>query len=303
MTIADSPLDQTAQAFYQENGYFLFRKLIPSDLIDVLLTHFQQSILPSRQPFFRQNTGYYERHIINEHGYMTKPLLDIHGYLTYPEFSQCALTIFCGGELQTALKSITGVEIHKLVQTMLFDSNTATPPHQDWWYTDSIPNGHLVGAWIALEEIAEAAGRFYVMPKTMTIDLHSHLSGENHAVWMAAMNDYFLAHRDEIFVPALKPGDVLMWNSRTIHGALPNQDPRCSRKSITAHYLPAGYQYGSLFTVRKFAEAQYKTFKDVPYFVSHPDYSYFNDLKYRTKRKLMEFPVGLKLLRRIRSIV
>lgn len=303
MTISDSLDTHDAQVFYQDNGYYLFKNLISPKLIDTLLTQYQRDILPSQQPFFRQNTGCYERHIINEHGYMSRPLLDIHGYRTYSEFSQCALEIFCSAEIQQALESITDVATHKLVQSMLFDANTATPPHQDWWYTDSIPNGHLVGIWIALEEIAEAAGRFYVMPKTMKVDLHSHLSGENHTAWMSSMQDYFLAHRHEIFVPALKPGDVLMWNSRTIHGALPNQDPRCSRKSITAHYLPAGYQYGSLFTIRKFAESQYKTFNNVPYFVSHPDYSWFNDATYRIKKKLMRFPLGLKLLRKVRSII
>jgi phytanoyl-CoA dioxygenase PhyH len=65
----------------------------------------------------------------------------------------------------------------------LFDANTATPAHQDWWYLDSIPNGHLLAAWIALEDIEEDAGRFYVIPQTHKTVLHE--SGMPHSVWLA----------------------------------------------------------------------------------------------------------------------
>jgi ectoine hydroxylase-related dioxygenase (phytanoyl-CoA dioxygenase family) len=48
----------------------------------------------------------------------------------------------------------------------LFDANTAAAAHQDWWYLDSIPNGHLLAAWIGLEDIEEDAGGFYVISRT-----------------------------------------------------------------------------------------------------------------------------------------
>jgi len=42
----------------------------------------------------------------------------------------------------------------------------------------------------------------------------------------------------------LKKGDVLFWNSRTVHGSLETKNPKYSRKSLTAHYLPSQYQSG-----------------------------------------------------------
>lgn len=61
------------------------------------------------------------------------------------------------------ISAVTGASRHNLMQTMLFDLNTATRPHQDWYDLDSVPNGSLIAACIALEDIREEAGRFYVM--------------------------------------------------------------------------------------------------------------------------------------------
>jgi ectoine hydroxylase-related dioxygenase (phytanoyl-CoA dioxygenase family) len=43
--------------------------------------------------------------------------------------------------------------------------------------------------------------------------------------------------------PVLRQGDMLMWNSMIIHGSLPTTDPRFSRRSFTAHYVPCSHQY------------------------------------------------------------
>jgi phytanoyl-CoA hydroxylase len=40
--------------------------------------------------------------------------------------------------------------------------------------------------------------------------------------------------------PFLAKGDVLFWNSRTVHGSLPARRPGFSRASLTAHYLREG---------------------------------------------------------------
>src|SRR4029079_13400581 len=51
---------------------------------------------------------------------------------------------------------------------------------------------------------------------------------------LAAAAEYALEWR----VPWLSKGDVLFWNSRTIHGSLhPDEHCATSRASLTAHYL------------------------------------------------------------------
>jgi phytanoyl-CoA hydroxylase len=163
----------TLQDYYRANGYVVIPQLIPNDSIDALLNIYKRDIIPSKYPFFRQNTNRYEANEINEFGYVKQAFLDIHDYQNFTEFSAIAKKNFCGVEIHQALKEITGSKACNLMQTMLFDANTETTPHQDWWYLDSVPNGHLLGVWIALEDIEEKAGRFFVMPKTITVDLHS----------------------------------------------------------------------------------------------------------------------------------
>ena len=50
--------------------------------------------------------------------------------------------------------------------SMFFDQNVGTPAHQDCYYLESLPISNLTAAWIALEDIDEKAGRFYVIPKS-----------------------------------------------------------------------------------------------------------------------------------------
>ena len=78
--------------------------------------------------------------------------------------------------------------------------------------------------------------------------------------FMDAVARHFTDHQSDVFAPALQKGDVLFWNSRVTHGSLLTQDPTFSRKSLTAHYLPAEYQFGSRnaeFPIR----VQYKNWK------------------------------------------
>jgi phytanoyl-CoA hydroxylase len=46
----------------------------------------------------------------------------------------------------------------------------------------------------------------------------------------------------------LDKGDVLFWNSLTIHGSLDSQDEHRSRSSITCHAIPSGRRFLQLQT-------------------------------------------------------
>jgi len=148
--VADREKTDSLQSYYDEHGYVVVRGLIPQERIARLLAVYAQYIVPSRQRFFRQNSSRYERNRINEHGYVRQSFLDIHDYQRFPEFSAAARDIFCGSEMMQAISAVTGAPRHNLMQTMLFDLNTATWPHQDWYYLDSVPNGSLMSTAAAL---------------------------------------------------------------------------------------------------------------------------------------------------------
>jgi phytanoyl-CoA hydroxylase len=290
-----------SKEYFETNGYIVFSQLVPAERIDTLLTLYQRDIVPSCHPFFRQNTNRYEPNQLNEFGFVKQAFLDIHDYQTTPEFSSCAKEIFCSTEIHQALREITGSSACHLMQTMMFDANTETPPHQDWWYLDSVPNGHLLAAWIALEDIDERAGRFYVLPKTTKIDLHSDTPDLPHSQWLQRIHEYVNVNCDHILAPALKKGDVLFWNSRTIHGALPTTDAQFSRKSLTAHYLPCEYDFGNLFVCKK--HIQYQEYQGIKYYRNQPDYSLMNHLKFRVKTAVYDSPALLKMLRKLQLVL
>jgi phytanoyl-CoA hydroxylase len=293
---------QSSHEYYQENGYAVFKNLIPVDAIDRLLSLYSKEIIPSQYPFFRQNTNKYELNRLNEFGHVEQSFLDIHDYQRYAEFSNLAKKIYCGDPIQNALKQITGSQEFNLMQTMLFDANTETQPHQDWWYLDTVPNGNLTAAWIALEDIDERAGRFYVMPKSIKHpDFHSDTPNLPHAEWLQRIGTYFKANQHDITAPALNKGDVLFWNSKTVHGALATSDRQFSRKSLTAHYIPSEYQFGNLFTTKDYIS--YKVYNRIKYYRNQPDYSLVNQVKFSIKALAYNNPFLLKLLRNIQSAI
>ncbi|WP_319421908.1 phytanoyl-CoA dioxygenase family protein [Pleurocapsa sp. FMAR1] len=286
--------------YYQEHGYVVLRNLIPAQLINQLLEFYAQQIVPSKQPFFRQSTNKYEPNQLNEYGHVKQSFLDIHDYQKYPKFSNLAKEIYCHESIQNALKQITGFDAFNLMQTMLFDKNTETQSHQDWWYLDSIPNGNLTAAWIALENIDERAGRFYVLPKSNhNPDFHSDDANLSHSQWLQRISQYTEKHKDEITAPALNQGDVLFWNSKTIHGALPTINPSFSRKSLTAHYIPSVYEFGNLFTTKNYIT--YKNYQGVNFYRNQPDYSLLNNFKFKLKTSVYDSPILLKLMRSIQK--
>ena len=70
----------------------------------------------------------------------------------------------------------------------------------------------MVGAWIALEDIAPGAGRFFIYPRSHLIDLalnRGSLSiASNHAGYKKMVLDVIREHGLECRAPALQKGDV-----------------------------------------------------------------------------------------------
>jgi phytanoyl-CoA hydroxylase len=290
---------QELKARYDSDGYVVLPGVIPAGLIDAILEGFGRQIRDSRRPFYRQNSGKFERNELTTHGYVRQSFLDIHDYPDFPGFSRDVLELFRHDPLHAALRELTGSPSLNLVQTMLFDANTATQPHQDWWYLDTVPSGHLAAVWVALEDIDERAGRFFVMKGTNHVDLHSDTPNLPHMTWIKRIEDYKQAHPELVHAPALKKGDVLIWNSRTIHGALPTQDGRFSRKSLTAHFIPSNMSFGNIFKLKDYV--QYKEFRGMRYCRNAPDYTLANQVRNAVKLSVYNSPRVLKFLRRFQT--
>lgn len=280
--------------YYDEHGYAIAQSLIPHRLIDHLGALYRRDILDASTKFYRQNTNVYDLNRKTPHGYVVQSFLDIHNYKRFPEFRAAALDLFFSDELQSGLVDVTGHTKHNLMQSMLFDANAATAAHQDLWYLDSAPAGHLLGAWIAMEDIDERAGRFYVLPGTQRERLHE--PNMPHSDWLARVKEFCAQRPELLYAPALKKGDVLFWNSGTIHGSLQTSDPRHSRKSLTAHFMPSSMMFGNLFTSKPWI--RYEQWGNHLYFANQPEHSLKAEWLSRLKVALYDSPRLMRVARK-----
>lgn len=245
---ADNPVGPVAaDDYYRENGYVVMRNVIPHHILDTMTEAYKSKLLASKQRFYRTMNQKFEKNRFDPHGHVIQTFQDVHSYETIPEIKNAALDIYFCDELQQALKQATGFDSHFLTQSMLFDRSGATRPHQDWWYTDSVPSGQITGVWIALEDINEKSGRFYCQPRTQRMDaFHAGLPGLTHEEWLARHRKYLEEHRQDLHAPDLKKGDIMFFSSGVVHGALEVQDESFSRKSMTGHFCPSHMGMGNL---------------------------------------------------------
>ena len=197
---------------YQTNGYFVWRNLVSSELIDVLLGNYHSEVLPSKRFFVRQDSGKWQTNQINEFGHLKNPLGDPHDVLSEFKFGQCLRNLLCGQEIHLALSAVAGYKEFRFIQSMFYDCNGNSPAHTDNLYLDTVPNGHLVGIWIALEDIHVDAGRFYVMPGSNRFEFEIQKVNPT-SLYVSEIEDYALKNADKIEAPALRKGDVVFWNS------------------------------------------------------------------------------------------
>lgn len=238
---------------FRDNGYCIIPRLISPALIDAFLREYELAVRPSRQYFYRQ-TNRFERNRVDRHGHVLNSYLQVHSFdqpagpshFTAP-FSEAARRILTSRDLRDALTEVTGEAGHVLVQSMFFDKNMATEPHQDNYYLDSVPSGRLLGCWFALEDIHEDAGRFFVMRDSHRVKFDVDWDERRvNRLYLRKLKRYFNTNRSSVIAPGLRKGDVLFWSSTTIHGSLPTRDRAHSRRSLTAHYIPADARFGRI---------------------------------------------------------
>jgi len=234
--------------YFVENGYVVFRNLIPKDLCDRANKFFEKEVKTYDGYIYRQASANPEKHKLTVNGYMQNCILNIQDLNSryFPDFKQYGLKILTHNAMQTALKSLSGKQ-PKMVQSMFFEGNPETWAHQDTYYLDSEHIGDMIGAWIATEDIKPGAGRFYVYPRSHRIDVGEN-GGDfdiafNHDLYKKLIINIINKFDLDIVAPALNKGDVLFWSSKTIHGSLATSQQEYSRRSFTGHYIPVRDQF------------------------------------------------------------
>lgn len=229
--------------YYKRNGYVIRRNVIPPELCDEVHAAFKKEVKTHKGLIYRQASASPEKHNLTSHDYMLNAVMNIQDLKTsrFGNFQRLGLEVLTHRNIREALDILMQVE-PVLAQTMFFEGNPATWPHQDKDYLDSNQPGAMVAAWIAVEDIKPGAGRFYVYPGSHNIDIEKIGSDVNiildREAYKKLVVDTINQYNLICTAPALKKGDVLFWHGKTIHGSLPTTQPEYSRSSFTAHYIP-----------------------------------------------------------------
>ena len=244
-TMADP---SAVRAYYEREGYVVLRGLIDHPTCDQVRGIFEREVKPFDGYIYRQASANPERHVRTEFGYMLNSILNIHAVdpRFFPTFRSRGADLITSAPLQSAVRAILD-EPGKIVQSMYFEGNPSTWAHQDTYYLDSEKLGMMVGAWVALEDIAPGAGRFFIYPRSHLIDLAMNRGSmsiaSNHAGYKKLVLDIIRENGLACRAPALRKGDVLFWSSKTIHGSMETTEPQHSRSSVTAHYIPQSTRF------------------------------------------------------------
>ena len=132
--------------------------------------------------------------------------------------------------------------------TINFIEGSEQRAHSDSIHMATAPEGYLIAAWVALEEVSQRNGTLVFYPKShrlpyvttqdypsgntkWTIGKDSNKHYEDHIA--ALIEQYNL--KPAYFMAG--PGDVLIWHANLIHGGSPIKEPGSTRKSMVAHYF------------------------------------------------------------------
>lgn len=225
------------------NGYVVVPEAIPQNLIDAVL-HAQR--LSRHNPlliFKGQGVVGYERARWNSQGQMVRSIQNPHLLGFAPKLSQAIRRLVFSPPIAEALQASTGIQRWVNWQTMLFDRSVGTELHLDTWFLDTEPRGHLLGIWIALEDITPESGPFLIFPRSQNLPVATEMAG------LAQLSDRTAqlrtALRDAAIDPQpllLRKGDLVLWNSLVAHGSELPTTGGATRKSVTAHFYPNGMQ-------------------------------------------------------------
>tara|TARA_S200000501_G_scaffold353461_1_gene373269 strand:- start:121 stop:1125 length:1005 start_codon:yes stop_codon:yes gene_type:complete len=240
---------QGALKYYNNNGYVIFSNCISHEDCKEIMNIWENEVKPYKGKIYRQTTAKAEINTFNDKNWIMNPILNIQS-LNPNLFGNLRNTVekkvFDNNSICDALKCILN-EKPKIVQSMYFEGNSATWEHQDSYYLDSEKVGKMTAAWLALEEIKADAGRFFICPESHKIEhgrqnINNNIA-DNHDKYIQTIVSIMKSKNMKIKAPFLNAGDILLWNSWTIHGSIDSQNKNHSRSSITMHAIPESHKF------------------------------------------------------------
>lgn len=131
------------------------------------------------------------------------------------------------------------------MQSLFFEYGSEQALHQDFVYVTSKFLSHLIGVWVALEDVGPEQGPLLYVPASQHIQKYDLGGGklyfdetnrQKSAEWYRHINNEIDRMRLNPKAFYAKKGDVLLWHSALIHGGAPILEKTSTRKSFVMHY-------------------------------------------------------------------
>jgi ectoine hydroxylase-related dioxygenase (phytanoyl-CoA dioxygenase family) len=236
------PLAQM-QATFDAEGMLILPSFFPAQMIDTVLAVTEQvrRLRPADAVLDDLDTG--ERTVLAllspeaaESHWMK--LYDLH--LGVPHVQALALA----AELTALLGALLRQEA-VLCHSLYLPMGSAQSLHADTLYMTPRTPGHLIAAWVALEDVHPDAGPLLYMKGSHKLPRYRFSDGTHHEVdgeqtaWKAAAYGAAAAAglRTETFHG--RKGDVLIWAADLLHGGAEIRDRSLTRRSFVFHYFSA----------------------------------------------------------------
>ncbi len=133
------------------------------------------------------------------------------------------------------------------IQSLYFDFGSEQTLHRDPVVVPIFEPGHMVAAWIALEDISPDCGPLRYVPGSHRLPYYELAPGEYQfdgrrmgpevvekgLAWEA---EQYRRHKLEVMSFTPKRGQVLLWHASLTHGGSPVNNPELTRKSFVVHF-------------------------------------------------------------------
>jgi ectoine hydroxylase-related dioxygenase (phytanoyl-CoA dioxygenase family) len=115
----------------------------------------------------------------------------------------------------------------------------------------TFPNGYLIAAWFALEDISIEQGPLSYYPSSQKLPYITNedyenssnavmLDGNANKKFEAKMQNVIAENNLEKKIFTAKKGDLFIWHANLIHGGEPMLNSELTRKSMVVHYFAEG---------------------------------------------------------------
>ncbi|MCG8458235.1 MAG: phytanoyl-CoA dioxygenase family protein [Holophagales bacterium] len=227
---------------FRTRGYVAFPRLLAEDQVDALVADHDraweegwpvQALVEGRGVV--EVSGLPPRGELGSHHYRLNDIQDV---------SDAARRAMLDSRIMRFLRAyFAGSPV--AMQSLFFEFGSEQGTHQDFPYVQSQILSHLVGCWIACDDVdADNGPLFYYpgshrLPKfdwgdgSLTFDGRDHSQVERFADYLEHAAEQ--AGLERLTFHAGR-GDVFLWHGALVHGGSPATDPKKTRRSLVVHY-------------------------------------------------------------------